>query len=116
MDSKMLFLSLFLFVVVSSFFVASLSGAETFEDRRTRILGELSLAIDDLVVEGNYACCIDPPCTMCYMGDWVWDDGICRCDEMIAKGEFDKVCPQCARGLEEGLCKYANKSVCDIKT
>ena len=102
-------------IVVVSLLGVMLSGAESFEDKRARVLGELSLAIDGAVAEGKYECCIDPPCTMCYMGNWLWDDGTCKCDEMIANGEYDKVCPQCARGLEEGLCKYANKSICEIE-
>ncbi|MFA4855316.1 MAG: hypothetical protein WC634_01855 [archaeon] len=76
----------------------------TFEERRGNILNELSEAINDAKLEGKYGCCIEPPCTMCYLGEWIWDDGYCRCDEMIAKGEFDKVCPQCKKGLEEGKC------------
>jgi hypothetical protein len=60
--------------------------------------------IDLQAREGNYRCCIDPPCTMCFMGDWIWDDGTCRCDDMIAQGEDDKVCPQCKGGSEEGTC------------
>ncbi|UCD02655.1 MAG: hypothetical protein JSV63_02585 [Candidatus Aenigmatarchaeota archaeon] len=94
--------------------ISEAERAESFEDRRSRILGELSLAIDDATLDERYSCCIDPPCTMCYMGSWIWDDGICRCDEMIANGEDDKVCPQCVRGLEEGQCKYANKSICEL--
>ncbi len=76
----------------------------SFEERRANILNELSEAINDAKLEGKYGCCIEPPCTMCYLGEWIWDDGYCRCDEMIKKGEFDKVCPQCKKGLEEGKC------------
>jgi hypothetical protein len=78
---------------------------ETFEVRREQVLGDLSSAIDDAVKDGEYGCCIDPACTMCYLGSWIWDDGVCRCDEMIATGQDDKVCPQCVKGMEKGLCK-----------
>ena len=111
MNTKMLFLSLFLFTSVSTFFVSSLSAEEGFGNHRSKVLSELSLAIDDAVRDGLYECCIDPPCTMCYLGNWIWDDGICRCDEMIAKGELDKVCPQCSRGLEDGICRGIGDSV-----
>jgi len=87
---------------------------ESFEGRRSRLLKELSSSIEGAVAEGKYHCCIDPACTMCYMGDWLWDDGICRCDEMIAKGEFGKVCPQCKKGIEEGLCKSSQEASCEI--
>lgn len=69
------------------------SKNESFDQRRAKNLNELSLSIQDAVAQGKYKCCITPPCTMCYLGDWIWKDGICRCDEMAAKGEFDKVCP-----------------------
>ncbi|MBU1939486.1 hypothetical protein KKH30_01855 [Candidatus Micrarchaeota archaeon] len=89
--------------------------AETFEERRSSVLKELSSSIEGAVQEGKYHCCIDPPCTMCYMGNWLWDDGICRCDEMIAKGEFEKVCPQCKKGLEEGLCKSITGESAEVR-
>ena len=81
------------------------SREESFEERRSRVLNELSNSINDAVLEGKYSCCINPPCTMCYLGNWLWDDGLCRCDEMIAKGEFDKVCPECKNGIEEEFCE-----------
>lgn len=85
---------------------------ENFEQRREKILNELSTSIDKAVFEGKYHCCIDPPCTMCYLGNWIWKDGSCNCDGMIAKGEFDKVCPQCVNGLEEGNCKSSTAANC----
>lgn len=88
---------------------------ESFSEKREHVLGELQLAIDDAVEEGKYHCCIEPACTMCYMGSWIWDDGTCDCDGMIAKGDFDKVCPQCKRGIEEGLCKSSNKASCETE-
>jgi len=42
---------------------------------------------------------------MCYLGDWIWKDGTCDCDEMIKRGEWDKVCPQCQKGIKEGKCQ-----------
>jgi len=79
-------------------------GQLAFEERRGAILNELSEAINEAKLEGKYNCCIEPPCTMCYLGEWLWEDGTCKCGEMIAKGEFGKVCPQCKKGLEEGKC------------
>jgi hypothetical protein len=76
-----------------------------FEERRGNVLNELSGAINDAKLEGKYGCCIEPPCTMCYLWEWLWEDGQCRCDEMIAKGDFESVCPQCKKGFEEGRCE-----------
>lgn len=87
---------------------------EPMGERRERILGELSQAIDEAIASGKYKCCIDPPCDMCFLGHWIWDDGSCMCDDMIAKGEFDKVCPQCVKGIELGLCKSTRQSTCEI--
>ncbi|MBN2331205.1 MAG: hypothetical protein JXC85_05320, partial [Candidatus Aenigmarchaeota archaeon] len=83
------------FILLSITFIPN---TESFPGRRNRVIGELSLAIEDAVVSGNYKCCIDPPCDMCYLGHWIWDDGSCHCDEMMERGEFDKVCPQCVKG------------------
>ncbi len=80
--------------------------AESFEQKRLRVLKELSASIDDAVLQGKYHCCIDPPCTMCYLGNWIWKDGTCNCDLMIAQGEFDKVCPQCVKGIENSQCEF----------
>ncbi len=77
---------------------------ESFETRRRRTLHYLDTAIKQAEAEGKYECCIEPPCTMCYLGNWVWEDGTCSCDRMIAEGEWDKVCPQCIRGIEQGRC------------
>ena len=88
--------------------------SENLAEGRAKILNELSGAIDAAVKEGKYHCCIDPPCTMCYLGDWLWDDGTCDCDGMIAKGEFDKVCPQCKRGIEEGRCISTAQESCEV--
>jgi len=77
----------------------------TFEQKRDEIVSEIFSTIDKAEeLEGTYRCCIDPPCTMCFLGNWIWKDGTCDCDGMIVQGEWDKVCPQCVRGIEEGRC------------
>lgn len=81
-----------------------LSLGTSFEQRRANLLGELTDAVEEAKLNGKYKCCIEPACTMCYLGNWIWKDGTCDCDGMIAAGEFDKVCPQCKKGLEEGRC------------
>ncbi len=50
----------------------------------------------------EYACCIDPPCSMCLEGKWIWPGGACLCRDALANGEMDKVCPECLKGIEEG--------------
>ncbi len=85
--------------------VATRTDKNSFEEKREQILSELHLAIEEAEEIGKYKCCIEPLCTMCYLGDWIWKDGTCDCDGLIARGEWDRVCPQCQRGIEEGRCK-----------
>lgn len=109
------FLFIFSFII---FYLIILNGIQkdlSFEEKREKVISELSLAIEEAEKEGKYKCCIEPACTMCYLGDWIWDDGSCYCDDMIAQGENDKVCPQCKKGLEEGLCKSVDEK-CDLNS
>lgn len=105
-------LALLAIMITSIIFYALSFQKESFEEKRIRILNELSVSIEEAISQGKYECCIDPPCTMCYLGNWLWEDGICRCDEMITKDEFDKVCPQCVEGIREGICKSGTR--CEI--
>ena len=104
MKNKIFFISILALVVLMLVYFLATAQSETFEQRRTRILDEMALEIQDAESQGEYKCCIEPPCTMCYLGDWVWDDGTCDCDGMIKNGDWDKVCPQCVKGIEEGSC------------
>ncbi len=112
--NKTIFLTIMIVIVMSVLVYNSNLNTESFEQKRERILNELSLAIDEAIEEDRYKCCIDPPCTMCYMGNWLWDDGSCYCDDLIMKGKFDKVCPQCIKGIEEGRCKSTRIEECTI--
>jgi hypothetical protein len=85
----------------------------SFQENRQTVLNQLSASINEARLEGKYNCCIDPPCTMCYLGNWLWPDGTCRCDEAIANGEFEKVCPQCSKGPEEGQCLATAEQECE---
>jgi len=76
--------------------------------QKEKILSQIYSAIEKAKAEGKYKCCIEPPCTMCYLGAWVFEDGTCKCEEMIEKGEFDKVCPECKKGIQERRCKSSN--------
>jgi copper chaperone CopZ len=76
--------------------------------QKEKILSQIYSAIEKAKTEGKYKCCIEPPCTMCYLGAWVFEEGTCKCEEMIEKGEFVKVCPECKKGIQEGRCRSAN--------
>lgn len=65
-----------------------------------RIIKERDYAIDQAIDRGEYRCCINPPCTMCYMEANQWNNftaGTCACDDLIAQGK--EFCPQCKKGL-----------------
>lgn len=106
MKSKAIFASIFLMIlIVSRKFLLPNKIQNSFESQREKILLELNLAIQDAEKMGRYKCCIEPLCTMCYLGEWLWEDGNCDCDGMIAVESWDKVCPQCIKGIKEGRCK-----------
>ncbi len=82
------------------------------EEMYQKIISYRDLAIQKAVKSGNYKCCINPPCTMCYMQANEWNNftaGTCACDDLIAQGK--EPCPQCKTGLCEaegkntGSCK-----------
>ena len=50
----------------------------------------------------EYECCIEPPCTQCIRGDWIFESGACECRIHLERGHLDKVCPECRVGLAEG--------------
>jgi hypothetical protein len=79
-------------------------------ERQQRVTETRDKAIEMAVEEGVFKCCVEPPCTMCYLEANQWNHyqaGTCACDELIAQGR--EPCPQCKRGLyeadEEGTCQ-----------
>jgi len=88
-------------IVIILVLVGWLISKDSFEERREKNISEM----EKLIGEADYKCCINPPCTMCYLGNWIWDDGTCDCDGEIAKGNWDNVCPECKGGMEKGECE-----------
>jgi len=85
------------------------SKTKTFEEKRTQILLEINSSIDEAERSGAYNCCMNPPCSMCFLGNWISKDGTCNCDAFERAGQLDKVCPEClksSKGLDssEGVC------------
>lgn len=77
---------------------------KSFKEKRNEILSEIDLTLKEATKSGKYKCCIEPPCKMCFLGNWIWKDGTCDCDTLIAEGKMDKVCPECISGIKEGRC------------
>jgi hypothetical protein len=84
------------------------------EDMLERLVRQKRLAIERAVAAGDYRCCLEPSCSMCYLQANQWNNfkaGTCACDDLIVKGE--EPCPQC----QEGLClqhKQEGKS-CELE-
>jgi len=86
------------------------------EAMHQRIIKERDYAIGQAIDRGDYRCCINPPCTMCYTEANQWNNftaGTCACDDLIAQDE--EPCPQCQRGLCES-CKVPDKINDNLET
>jgi len=102
----LIFISILLLLIVGYLFWSYPRGLKAVDN--------LDKAIAEAVEKGDYSCCIDPPCRMCFMGEWVFEKGTCDCDQYIGSGEMDKVCPECKHGIEEGECE-SQKGSCQIE-
>lgn len=111
----MAFLFLLSLVGLASWLVWQFSKPDfkslTAEQMYHRIISERDYAIGKAVEASAYRCCINPPCTMCYLEANQWNNftpATCACDDLIAQGQ--EPCPQCQRGLcqtdGKGACKF----------
>lgn len=106
MKLKLVFLISLIVLVVLIVILNSITFQnENFEQKRRRILNEIFLSIEEAKNQGNYKCCIEPPCIMCFLGNWVWKDGSCYCSDMLKENKLNLVCPECLDGIKEGKCK-----------
>jgi hypothetical protein len=89
-------------------------GMEKILENPEVVIGNLYKAIDIVKENGKYKCCIEPACTMCYLGHWKFKEGTCFCDDAIKEGRDDDVCPECVSGIEKGLCTSSKEKGCEI--
>jgi hypothetical protein len=85
------------------------------EQMHQQIISQRDTAIQLAKSRGDYRCCIDPPCTMCYMEANQWNNyqaGTCACDDLIAQGL--EPCPQCARALNCQSDTSPNPTSCPV--
>ena len=90
------------FVYLNSQSFENLSAEEMYK----KIIFQRDFAINKAIESEDYKCCINPPCTMCYMEANEWNNftaGTCACDDLIAQGKDP--CPQCKKGLCK-TCKF----------
>lgn len=100
---------LFLLIVLFGFYLVF--RQEGFEQKRENVIFDLDFAIAQAKEGGDYHCCIEPPCRMCYLGEWIFEDGKCDCDRYVASGELDKVCPECKNADN---CESEDEATCSV--
>jgi hypothetical protein len=109
-------IALFLIGGIGGYLAFQLQAPPNFDEldssqRLQRVVEERDKAIKLAVQDGVFECCIEPPCTMCYMEANEWNNyqaGTCACDDLTAEGK--EPCPQCKRGL----CKTDKEGVCQV--
>ncbi|MBT3690282.1 hypothetical protein HOE31_02570 [bacterium] len=90
--------SLAALVIFPNYFIYRFMGPEGMHEHMTKVR---EYGIHMAGERGEYNCCIEPDCTMCYSEGNKWNygkAGTCACDDFIARGE--EPCPQCARALD----------------
>jgi len=102
------FLFIFLIIVVNAIFLINNNKSPE------KVIENLYDAIELAEQKGEYKCCIEPACTMCYLGHWKFDKGTCYCDDAILEGRFDDVCPECVKGIEKGFCSSTVEKGCEL--
>ena len=103
----------FLIFSIAILLIAGVIFIKSTEITTGRAIENLYKAIEKAEEKGDYRCCIDPPCTMCFLGKWKFEKGTCFCDDAIREGRTEDVCPECKKGLEQGLCK--SSEFCELK-
>lgn len=84
----------------AAFVYFSKPESETPQEKLSSIVEARDNEIRMAQARGDYRCCIEPPCTMCYMEANQWNNytaGTCACDDLIKQGK--KPCPQCGQSL-----------------
>lgn len=95
-------LAIGLVIVLLNF--VSITGEAVNENNPDKVIENLYNAIEKAEQRGEYRCCINPTCTMCYLGHWKFEKGTCYCDDAIKEGRDEDVCPECKKGVEENIC------------
>jgi hypothetical protein len=98
-------IALILVFFLGYFAIKDYSRTESFEQARSGILTDINDLLEKAEESGEYKCCIEPPCKMCFLGNWIFESGKCDCDRFIAQGDLDNVCPECRHGIEQGECQ-----------
>lgn len=104
---KLKFIILFLVIiviVVGYVLTKDYLEAKSFDEKKEDIVSEINNMLEEATLTGDYRCCIEPPCKMCFLGNWIWENGRCDCDTEMAQNNWDNVCPECKKGVEEGKC------------
>lgn len=103
MNKVIIIASFFLIGILMGYLIFSIQNPSfeklSPEGMYQRIIEQRDYAIDQAIEAEVFRCCIDPPCTMCYMEANQWNNhtpGTCACDDLIAQDI--EPCPQCKKG------------------
>ena len=90
--------------------IGGILGVKIWQPNREQLGEARDKAIEKAIEKGDYRCCIEPACTMCFWEANEWNTftaGTCACDDLLAEGK--DVCPQCQKaGCDkdsDGSCK-----------
>ncbi len=121
MDKKLSFFlfSLFFILIVNTIILIkpSITGniiKDQVSQDPEKVIENLYDAIEIAEEKGEYKCCIEPACTMCYLGHWKFEKGTCYCDDAIREGRDEDICPECVKGIEKGFCKSTKQEECEL--
>ncbi len=121
MDKKFSFFLFFLFfiLIVNTIILIkpSITGniiKDQVSQDPEKVIENLYDAIEIAEEKGEYKCCIETACTMCYLGHWKFEKGTCYCDDAIREGRDEDICPECVKGIEEGFCKSTKEEECEL--
>jgi len=93
---------------VFNIYKATVINESTSNLQKEKILSQIYSAIEKAKAEGKYKCCIEPPCTMCYFGNWAFKEETCKCEEMIEKGELIKFVLNVKKEFKKEKCRALN--------
>jgi hypothetical protein len=90
----------FAFGTIFYFLVFSPFNLTPLEKMPAKINDYLRIAIEKAERAGVYNCCVEPPCTMCFLEGNLWNNqkaGRCNCADFVRQGK--QPCPQCKKIL-----------------
>ena len=109
----MTFVTLVAFITVYLLNIDSIS----LNEKVTRFVSDRNAIISEQIMQGNYACCMEKPCTSCIaLTPYHGEGSSCSCLEDVVTGQAP--CGECVGGILAGrgnkyLAKYFAQSIAE---